>query len=205
LTAATQTMGVAEGPDGRARCWWCLGAPEYIDYHDRVWGRPMHGERALFEMLTLESFQSGLSWLTILRKRAGFRRAFDSCDPERIAAYGDREIERLLADASIVRNRAKIEATVANARAVVALREQGQTLDELLWSFAPDRAGVRPPRTGHELVPVTDESTAMAKELKLRGFRFVGPTTAYSLMQAAGLVDDHLAGGEFRGPDDLGD
>jgi DNA-3-methyladenine glycosylase I len=162
----------------------------------------MHGERQLFEMLTLESFQSGLSWLTILRKQAGFRRAFDRWDVERVAAYGDREMKRLLTDASIVRNRTKIEATIANARAVRCLHEQGRTLDELLWSFAPDRDGVRPPRSGHELVAVTDESKAMAKELKRRGFRFVGPTTAYSLMQAAGLVDDHLAGCEFRAAGD---
>jgi DNA-3-methyladenine glycosylase I len=196
--AATETMGLEQGPDGRARCWWCLGAPEYIDYHDRIWGRPMHGERELFEMLTLESFQSGLSWLTILRKRAGFRRAFDRWDVERVATYRDREIARLLADTSIVRNRAKIEATVANARAVVALHEQGETLDDLLWSFAPEPGSARPPRTGRDLNSVTDESKAMAKELKRRGFRFVGPTVAYSLMQAAGLVNDHLAGCEFR-------
>ena len=191
-------MGVEPGPDGRPRCWWCLGAPEYVEYHDRVWGRPMHGERELFEMLTLESFQSGLSWLTILRKQEGFRRAFDGWDVELIAAYGRRDLERLLADAEIVRNRAKIEAAVANARAVVALHEQGGTLDELVWSFAPDRGGAPAPLSGQELVPATDESKAMAKELKRRGFRFVGPTTAYSLMQAAGLVNDHLDGCAFR-------
>ena len=192
-------MGVDAGPDGRKRCWWCLGAPEYVEYHDRVWGRPMHGERELFEMLTLEAFQSGLSWLTILRKQEGFRRAFDHWEVERVAAYAERDIERLLADVSIVRNRAKIEATVANAQAIVALHEQGKSLDDLLWTFAPDRGGTPPPRSGHELDPATDESKAMAKELKRRGFRFVGPTTAYSTMQAAGLVNDHLAGCEFRG------
>jgi DNA-3-methyladenine glycosylase I len=198
-------MGVEPGPDGIARCWWCLGAPEYVEYHDRTWGRPMHGERELFEMLVLESFQSGLSWLTILRKQDAFRRAFDGWDVERIAGYGRPDIERLLADAEIVRNRAKIEATVANARAVVALHEAGQTLDELLWSFTPAPARGRPLRTGHELPSVTDESKAMAKALKRRGFRFVGPTTAYSLMQAAGLVNDHLAGCEFRRPADRND
>ena len=190
-------MGVEPGPDGRARCWWCLGAPEYVDYHDRVWGRPMHGDRELFEMLTLEAFQSGLSWLTILRKRDGFRRAFDNWDVERIAAYGGRDIDRLLADAAIVRHRGKIEATVANARAVRALHEHGETLDALLWSFAPERTGVAPPKDGHELPSATAESKAMAKELKRRGFRFIGPTTAYSLMQAAGLVNDHLTGCDF--------
>jgi DNA-3-methyladenine glycosylase I len=196
--AEAPTTGVAAGPDGRARCRWSLGAPEYIEYHDRVWGRPMHGDRDLFEMLTLESFQSGLSWLTILRKQEGFRRAFDRWDVERIAAYSAREIERLMADAAIVRNRAKIEATVANARAVIALAERGGSLDGLLWSFAPDRAGVRPPRSGQNVPSATDESKAMAKELKRRGFRFVGPTTAYAFMQAAGLVNDHLAECEFR-------
>jgi DNA-3-methyladenine glycosylase I len=189
---------VEKGPDGRARCWWCLGAPELVAYHDGVWGRPMHGERELFEMLTLESFQSGLSWLTILRKQEAFRRAFDEWDVGRISAYGEPEVGRLLGDGSIVRHRAKIEAAVANARAVVALHERGKTLEGLLWGFAPDRAQRPAPASGHEMAAATDESKAMAKELKRWGFRFVGPTTAYSLMQAAGLVDDHLAGCEFR-------
>jgi DNA-3-methyladenine glycosylase I len=192
-------MGVEKGADGRMRCWWCLGAPEYIQYHDRVWGRPMHGDRELFEMLTLESFQSGLSWLTVLRKQEAFRRAFDGWDVERIASFSVRDVTRLLGDASIVRNRAKIEAAIANAGAVLALREEGETLDRLLWSFAPPVGSSAPPASGHELEPFTEEAKAMAKELKRRGFRFVGPTTAYALMQAAGLVDDHLAGCEFRG------
>jgi DNA-3-methyladenine glycosylase I len=194
---AAASMGVEAGPDGRARCWWCLGSPEYLDYHDRIWGRAMHDDRELYEMLVLESFQSGLSWLTILRKRDAFRRAFSDWDVEGIARYGEREVERLMSDAAIVRNRAKIEAAIANAVATRALHEQGETLDELLWSFVPDQ---RPeaPRTGAELPAATPESTGMAKELKRRGFRFVGPTTAYALMQAAGLVNDHLAGCEFR-------
>ena len=193
-------MGVAEGPDGRPRCWWCLGSPEYVEYHDLVWGKPMHGERELFEMLVLESFQSGLSWLTILRKQDGFRHAFNDWDVERISAYGEDDVARLLADAAIIRHRGKIEATIANARAVRALRDAGESLDELLWSFAPDRGDDPAPRDGRDLAPQTDESKAMAEELKRRGFRFVGPTTAYSLMQAAGLVDDHLADCAFRGP-----
>jgi DNA-3-methyladenine glycosylase I len=195
---ATRSMGVEAGPDGRKRCWWCLDAPEYIDYHDRVWGRPMHDDRELFEMLVLESFQSGLSWLTILRKREGFRRAFDGWDVARIADYGDRDVDRLLADAGIVRHRGKIEAAIANAGATRTLHARGETLDALLWSFAPRRDGARPPASGHDLAATTPESQAMAKELKRRGFRFVGPTTAYALMQAAGLVDDHLDGCEFR-------
>jgi DNA-3-methyladenine glycosylase I len=191
-------MGVEAGSDGRARCWWCLGAPEYVEYHDRVWGRPMHDDRELFEMLVLESFQSGLSWLTILRKREGFRRAFDDWDIEKIAAYGRGEIERLLSDPGIVRHRGKIEATIANAAATRSLRKEGETLDALLWSFAPECDGANPPKSAHDLGPTTPESKAMAKELKRRGFRFVGPTTAYSLMQAAGLVNDHLDGCAFR-------
>jgi DNA-3-methyladenine glycosylase I len=188
--------GVGAGPDGLARCWWCLGSPEYLAYHDEVWGRPMHGDPELFEMLTLELFQSGLAWLTILRKRENFRRAFDGWDIERIAAYGPTDVDRLLADAGIVRHRAKIQATVVNARAVGELWAQRSTLDEFLWSFAPERRAV-PPASGHELAAKTAESAAMSKELKRRGFVFVGPTTAYSLMQAAGLVDDHLAGCGF--------
>jgi DNA-3-methyladenine glycosylase I len=191
-------MGVEVGPDGQRRCWWCLGAPELLEYHDRVWGRPMHDDRELFEMLVLESFQSGLSWLTILRKREGFRRAFDHWDVERIAGYGEREIGRLLADVGIVRHRGKIEAAIANAVATRALHEQGETLDALLWSFAPDRDDALPPVSGGDLAATTPASEAMAKELKRRGFRFVGPTTAYSLMEAAGLVNDHLDGCAFR-------
>jgi DNA-3-methyladenine glycosylase I len=189
--------GIEPGPDGRPRCWWGTGTPEYVRYHDEVWGRPLHGERELFEMLVLESFQSGLSWLTILRKQESFRAAFDGWDIERIAAYGDDDIARLMGDAAIVRNRAKIEAAIVNARAVSAMHEARETLDDLLWSFAP--GGERPaPTSMGEVAAKTEESTAMAKELKRRGFRFVGPTTAYAFMQAAGLVNDHLAGCAFR-------
>jgi DNA-3-methyladenine glycosylase I len=195
---AASSMGVEAGSDGRLRCWWCLGAPEYIEYHDSVWGRPMHGDRELFEMLVLESFQSGLSWLTILRKREGFRRAFEDWDIERIAAFGERDVERLLADSRIVRHRGKIEAAIANAVATRALHERGETLDALLWAFAPERDGAGPPASGHDVPASTPESKAMAKELKRRGFRFVGPTTAYALMQAAGMVNDHLKRCELR-------
>jgi DNA-3-methyladenine glycosylase I len=191
------STGVEVGPDGQKRCWWCLGAAELLEYHDRVWGLPVHDERELFEMLVLESFQSGLSWLTILRKREAFRSAFDEWDVGKIAGYRERDVARLLADEGIVRHRGKIEAAIANAAATRALHERGETLDGLLWSFAPERDGV-PPASGHDLAATTPESTAMAKELKRRGFRFVGPTTAHSLMEAAGLVNDHLAGCEFR-------
>jgi DNA-3-methyladenine glycosylase I len=188
--------GLGAGPDGRMRCWWCLGTPEYTAYHDEEWGRPSRDEAHLFELLTLEAFQSGLSWLTILRKRAGFRAAFDGWDVSRVAGYGDRDVERLLGDPGIVRHRGKVEATVANARAVLALGDVRLTLAELLWRFAPPPAP--PPGSRAELPATTPESAALSKELRRRGFRFVGPTTAYSLMQAAGLVNDHLAGCELR-------
>jgi DNA-3-methyladenine glycosylase I len=184
--------GLAPGPDGRPRCWWGLSAPEYVRYHDEEWGRPVRDSRGLYERLTLEAFQSGLSWLTILRKRESFRAAFAGFDPEVVAAFGDADVARLMADAGIVRNRAKIDAAITNARALRAMEAEGDSLAELLWSFAP---GERPaPRTWTDIPAITPESTAMAKELKRRGFRFVGPTTAYALMQACGLVNDHLEG-----------
>ncbi len=191
-------MGVAPGPDGVPRCWWCLGSDDYLDYHDTERGRPLHGDDELFERLTLEAFQSGLSWLTILRKREGFRQAFDGFAIERVAEYTDADVERLMADAAIVRNRRKIDAAITNARAARELRAGGESLDDLIWSFAPDHSGRRPPRTGEDLEPFTPASTSLAKELKRRGFVFVGPTTAYALMQAGGLVNDHLEGCAFR-------
>jgi DNA-3-methyladenine glycosylase I len=190
--------GVEQGPDGKPRCWWSLGSDDYLAYHDAEWGRPLHGEAELFERLTLEAFQSGLSWLTILRKRENFRRAFDGFAVEKVAEYGDAEVERLLGDAGIIRNRRKIEAAITNARAARELHANGETLDALIWSFAPDPASRPAPQTDADLAATTAESTAMAKELKRRGFVFVGPTTAYATMQAAGLVNDHLAGCAFR-------
>ncbi|MBO0679606.1 DNA-3-methyladenine glycosylase I [Mycolicibacterium sp. S2-37] len=181
--------------DGRVRCGWLDGSrlaaadfALYRDYHDYEWGQPVRDSAQLFERISLEAFQSGLSWLIILRKRENFRRAFDGFDTERIAGYTDRDVDRLMADVGIVRNRAKIEATIANARAVSSLDGD---LSDLLWSFAPPP---RPRPADLSQVPaLTPESTAMAKELKRRGFRFVGPTTAYALMQATGMVDDHVA------------
>jgi DNA-3-methyladenine glycosylase I len=173
----------------RPRCAWATAAPEYLAYHDDEWGRPLHGDQALFERLSLEAFQSGLSWLVILRKRPAFRLAFAEFDIAAVAAFGTADVDRLLADTGIVRNRAKIEATIGNARAVLDSVPEG--LDALLWSFAPP-AGTRPATLAD--VPATSpESVAMAKELKRRGLRFVGPTTGYALMQAAGMVDDHVA------------
>ncbi|MCQ4119838.1 DNA-3-methyladenine glycosylase I [Rhodococcus tibetensis] len=180
--------------DDRVRCAWAVdtgGARLYRDYHDEEWGRPLHGQNELYERLCLEAFQSGLSWITILRKREAFRAAFSGFDPEVVARYTERDVERLLADASIVRNRAKIAASVSNARAILELSDTD--LDTLLWSFAPPPRPARP-ATVDDVPAVTAESTAMARELKRRGFKFVGPTTAYALMQATGMVDDHVAG-----------
>jgi DNA-3-methyladenine glycosylase I len=179
--------GLASGPDGRPRCWWAVSAPEYVDYHDTEWGRPVRDSQGLYERLCLEAFQSGLSFITILRKRENFRAAFAGFDAETVAGFGERDVERLMNDAGIVRNRAKILAAITNARAALDV-----DLAELIWSFAPPP---RPrPRSRAELPSVTDESKALAKELKRRGFAFVGPTTVYALMQACGLVDDHLEG-----------
>jgi DNA-3-methyladenine glycosylase I len=177
--------------DGRGRCGWAGSAPEYVAYHDEEWGRPLHGVTAMFERLSLEGFQSGLSWLVILRKRPAFRAAFAGFDPAVVAEFGDADVQRLLADAGIVRNRAKIEATIHNTRRVLEL---DRPLDELLWSFAPDPATHRRPTTLADVPATSPESVAMARALKRSGLRFVGPTTCYALMQAAGLVDDHVAG-----------
>jgi DNA-3-methyladenine glycosylase I len=176
-------------PD-RARCAWANSAPEYAVYHDEEWGTPLHGDDALFERVCLEAFQSGLSWITILRKRPAFRAAFAGFSIDAVAAFTEVDEARLMADAGIVRNRAKISAAVRNARAAQQLPEG---LDALLWSFAP--GGTRPrPATLAEVPPTSPESVAMARELKRRGFVFVGPTTAYALMQATGMVDDHVVG-----------
>ena len=167
------------------------GDPLYERYHDEEWGRPVHDERGLFEKLSLEAFQSGLSWITILRRRETFRTAFAAFDPERVARFGPRDMERLLADPGIVRNRAKIDATIANARATLALREAGEPLAELIWAHRP--APTAAPASFAEVPATVPESAALARLLKRRGFRFVGPTTLYALMQACGLVNDHLA------------
>ncbi len=196
MTDAGRIVGTADAgrivgtADARIRCGWAVqsGDTLYRDYHDTEWGRPLRDSAALFERISLEAFQSGLSWLTILRKRENFRAAFDGFDAGKVAKYTDDDVERLMADTGIVRNRAKIVATISNARAVTDLDVD---LSELLWSFAPPS---RPRPADLDQVPaVTPESTAMAKELKRRGFKFVGPTTAYALMQATGMVDDHVA------------
>jgi DNA-3-methyladenine glycosylase I len=181
--------------DGLIRCSWAVGRPGpdfelYRDYHDQEWGRRLRGQVPLFERMSLEAFQSGLSWLTILRKRENFRRAFSGFEIEKVARYTEADVQRLMEDVGIVRNRAKIDATIANARAAAEMGSS-EELSDLLWSFAPP---ARPrPADGSQIPSVTAESQAMAKELKRRGFRFVGPTTAYALMQATGMVDDHVS------------
>lgn len=182
--------------DDEARCGWGASTVDYAYYHDYEWGRPTTDDRTLFEKLCLEGFQSGLSWLTILRKRPGFRAAFANFEAGEVAHFGDADVERLLADAAIVRHRGKIEATINNAQAMVQLWDGGGTLAELLWSFEPPPK--KAPETMADCPSQTDESKAMSKELKRRGFRFVGPTTAYAAMQAMGLVNDHMAGCDSR-------
>jgi DNA-3-methyladenine glycosylase I len=188
--------GPVTGPDGQPRCPWGLSSPDYLGYHDEEWGRPVRDDTGMFERLCLEAFQSGLSWLTILRKRENFRAAFDGFKIDVVAGYGPAEQARLLADAGIVRNRAKIEAAIGNARAALELPAG---LAELVWAHAPDAAARPVPRTLEELPSATPESKALSRELKRHGFAFTGPVTVYSTMQACGLVDDHLAGCFRRG------
>ena len=183
--------GLTVGADGLARCAWAGSTPDYLEYHDTEWGVPVHGEQALYERLTLEAFQSGLAWITILRKREGFRTAFADFDPEVVATFGEEDRARLMADTGIVRNRLKVDAAIHNAGAVLALRDGGG-LDDFIWSHAP--ADHTPPATTADLRATSPESVALAKALKKNGFVFVGPTTMYAAMQACGLVDDHLVG-----------
>ncbi|GAB3767030.1 DNA-3-methyladenine glycosylase I [Microlunatus parietis] len=181
-------MTALPGPDGRLRCSWALSAPEYVAYHDEEWGRPVRTAAGLYERLTLEAFQSGLAWITILRKRDNFRAAFAGFDPERVAEFGPADVERLMGDVGIVRNLAKIEAAIANAAVV---NRMGESFAELIWSYAqPDRPR---PVDDSAVPPQTPESVALSKALKREGIRFFGPTTAYAMMQAVGLVNDHLA------------
>ena len=184
------------GEDGLARPQWAAGDALLREYYDTEWGMPVRDERGLFERISLEAFQSGLSWATILRKRPAFRDAFGGFDPDVVAGYGERDVERMMADAAIVRNRRKIEATIGNARATVALRAEGG-LVELVWSFRPERT---PAPASYDEVPTTSpESVALSKALRAKGFTFVGPTTMFALMEAVGIVDTHLVGSHRRG------
>jgi DNA-3-methyladenine glycosylase I len=183
----------APGPDGRLRCPWALSPPEYLSYHDDEWGHPLHGDRAIFERLCLEAFQSGLSWMTILRKRENFRAAFAGFDIASVAAFGEDDVRRLLADAGIVRNRAKVAAAIANARAALELPGG---LSNLAWKYAGEPA--EPPRTLGDVPAQTPASKALSAELRRHGFTFTGPVTAYATMQACGIVNDHLADCFYR-------
>ena len=187
---------VTVGDDGLARCSWGASSTDYRAYHDLEWGRPVDDDNKVFEKLCLEGFQAGLSWLTILRKREGFRRAFVSFDPASLATFDDRDVERLLSDPGIVRHRGKIVAVVTNARATVALRDQGVSLAGLMWGHRPVRALA--PKRLHDIAASTPESTALSKELRSRGFAFVGPTTVHATMEALGVVNDHLTGCYWR-------
>ncbi|MEX1177736.1 MAG: DNA-3-methyladenine glycosylase I [Nitriliruptor sp.] len=190
--------GLVRGDDGVVRCWWPGDDPEYRRYHDHEWGRPVHDDRRLFEKLCLEGFQAGLSWLTILRRRPAFRDAFAGFDPETVARFDHHDVDRLAIDARIIRHRGKIEATVANARAYLDLVASEGSLDRFVWRYAPDEPPV--PRTRADVRATSPEATALASELKRRGWRFLGPTTVYAFSQAMGLVDDHLVGCASRTP-----
>ncbi len=187
------TDGLVTGADGVTRCWWSGEDLTYCAYHDDEWGRPLREERALFELLCLEGFQAGLSWITILRKRPAFRAAFAGFDIDAVAAFDEGDVERLLDDAGIIRHRGKVSATIGNAQAVVAMREAGTSLAEVVWAHAP-AARRRPLRARAEIPSETAASAALSRELRKHGMRFVGPTTTYAFMQSAGIVDDHLAG-----------
>jgi DNA-3-methyladenine glycosylase I len=186
-------MSTVEGADGRSRCWWCSSEPIYIEYHDSEWGTPLHDEEALFELLCLEGAQAGLSWITVLKKRDSYRQAFDGFDPGRIAAYGSEDVERLLANPGIVRNRLKVAAFIGNAQALLAMYDKGETLHDLVWSFAAaePRARLRP---GDDAPVTSDAAIALSKALAKRGFKFVGPTIVYAYLQSSGVIDDHVIG-----------
>jgi len=187
--------GTATGPDGIVRCWWCVGDPLYIDYHDTEWGRPVADDRRLFEQLCLEGFQSGLSWLIILRKRDNFRSAFKGFDPERVARFNARSVERLLNDAGIVRHRGKVESTISNARRYLELVDEFGGFSRYVWGYAPETKSLRRRLDWPTLVAqgTSAEAIAMSKDLRRRGWSFVGPTTVYSFMEAVGFVNDHMS------------
>lgn len=193
--------GLIKGTDGKIRCWWCGDDPEYVRYHDEEWGKPVRDDRALFEKICLEGFQSGLSWITILRKRENFRRAFHNFDYERVAHYTEKDVERLLSNAGIVRHRGKIEAVINNAARAIELEKESGTLAAFFWSFEPDPT-TRPKKLDYATMtamPTSESSKALSKALKKRGWKFVGPTTCYAFMQAMGIVNDHLHGCHTRG------
>ncbi|MEM6690407.1 MAG: DNA-3-methyladenine glycosylase I [Planctomycetota bacterium] len=182
------------GDDGKTRCGWCRGSDLYQDYHDNEWGRAVHDDRRLFEKICLEGFQAGLSWITILKKRDSFREAFYDFDATRVAKMNDEDVERLMTNAGIIRNRAKIRATINNALKMPAMIDEFGSLDAFLWSFQPEEGSRPRPKTMADVPAITDESKQMSRQLKKRGWAYVGPTTCYAMMQAIGIVDDHLEG-----------
>ncbi len=190
--SAQSSQSTIKGVDGNKRCAWCVSDPQYMKYHDTEWGKPVTDDQKLYEKLCLEGFQAGLSWLTILRKRENFREAFQAFDPEKVAKFTSRDITRLMKNEGIVRNRMKIEATIANAKATLRVQDELDSLSTLIWSFAPKKPK-RAPRTLSDIPATSPESVALSKELLKRGFKFVGPTTMYAAMQSLGLVNDHLA------------
>jgi len=192
----SQNKGLIKGADGKLRCWWCGDDPEYMRYHDEEWGKPVYDDTRLFEKMCLEGFQAGLSWLTILRKRENFRKAFEGFDFKKVANFTEKDVERLLQDEGIIRHRGKIEATIHNAQCVPAVIEEFGSFSDYLWRFKPQHHPV--PKSKADIPAVTEESKALSKDLKKRGFKFVGPTTMYALMQAMGMVNDHLEGCYFR-------
>ncbi|PKL80138.1 MAG: DNA-3-methyladenine glycosylase I [Ignavibacteriae bacterium HGW-Ignavibacteriae-4] len=179
------------------RCPWCGDDPLYMEYHDKEWGKPLHDDQKLFEFLVLESFQAGLSWITILRKRENFRVAFDNFDAKKVAKYGEKEIVKLLADSGIVRNRAKIEAAINNANIFLEIQKEHSTFDKYIWQFVDYKPILNKRRSMTEVPAITPEATQMSKTLKKRGFKFIGPTTSYAFMQATGMVNDHFVGCDF--------
>ena len=200
MTDGAVREGLWRGADGRIRCSWCRADADYVAYHDEEWGRPTHDDRALFEKICLEGFQSGLSWLTILRKRDNFRRAFANFEAARVARYTPRDVTRLLKDPGIVRHRGKIDSTINNARRSIEIADQFGSLAEYVWRFEPNKSS-RPKTLTWDVLKTmatTPESTALSRDLRKRGWTFVGPTTMYAFMQAMGLVNDHLHGCAFR-------
>lgn len=180
-----------------ARCPWCGDDPLYVEYHDKEWGKPLHNDQKLFEFLLLESFQAGLSWITILKKRENFRKAFDDFDAIKVAKYGDEKIERLLLDSGIIRNRAKIEAAINNARIYLEIQKEYGSFDKYIWQFVDHKPILNQRRALSDIPAITPEATQMSKTLKKRGFKFIGPTTCYAFMQATGMVNDHLVDCDF--------
>lgn len=197
MASVLNSNGIVVSDDGKKRCWWCGADPMYMEYHDTEWGRPVTNDQRLFEKICLEGFQAGLSWLTILRKRQAFRKAFLEFDPVKVAKFSESKVEKLVQNADIIRHRGKIRSTINNANQALRLADEFGSLSEYFWQFKP--ATIRPITNKSDIAAITDESTRMSNDLKKRGWTFVGPTTCYAFMQAMGLVNDHLVTCDFHG------